>query len=187
MKKIIDCADSLAQKLSPVRQNLEAVLEALQPCFKRISAIEEERVRIAKLIDSEEESFAEKIDQLPKIDPRILLAHLLIEKMAEKKTGKKCKNAGEVWHEFFSKHENSLDLFERKILNEYLPYTFFFDHFSKWKNIRNRTGLEARNMLVHEIDGHESMKDSVSYHLFYADSNPSLSDLEKTYNLIKNL
>ncbi len=42
-------------------------------------------------------------------------------------------------------------------------------------------------MLVHEIDGHESMKDPVSYLSNYADNNPSLSDLEKTYDFIKNL
>ncbi len=80
MKKIIDYAD-LAQKLSPMMQSFEA----LRPYSQRISALSEERVRIANLINSEEKSFAEKIDQLPKIDPRILLAHLLIEKMAKKK------------------------------------------------------------------------------------------------------
>ena len=183
MKKIINYAD-LAQKLSPMMQSFEA----LRPYSQRISALSEERVRIANLINSEEKSFAEKIDQLPKIDPRILLAHLLIEKMAKKKTGEECKNAGEVWHKFFSKHEDSLDhFFEKNSMNECQPYIFFLDHFSKWKVAKKRIGLEARNMLVHEIDGHESMKDPVSYLSNYADNNPSLSDLEKTYDFIKNL
>ncbi len=93
MKEIID---SLEQKLQPVRKSFEALEKILQPWLRLSNEAQKERPRIASLIDSEKISFSEKIDQLPKIDPKILLAHLLIENMAEKKTGTKCQTAGKM-------------------------------------------------------------------------------------------
>ncbi len=96
-----------------------------------------------------------------------------------------------MWDKFFSKFESDLDeFFDDKSMDEWLHYISFLDHFLKWKDAENgqkRIGSQARNMLVHEIDCHQSIKDPLSYFLDYTDKNPSLSDLEKIYDLIKNL
>ena len=178
MKYFLSSIEDALKPLSITINNVVSELrQTLKPVTKAVNAYEEEKRKIICIIDNENISFSDKISQLPKIDPEVHLAYLLLENIVQKKLNSE-KWGTKLWQE----------LYEHKDYKERIE-SHFNNH---WKDKSNYVaafyGLSDkessfRNATIHEIGDLRSNFIELCLNGY----KPSIKEMENFYNFIKSL